>query len=84
LETDPVLVEWHGTTAKRYPLPTTSPVLSTAGEEEIEIKRPTEYTLVAVFERSGKYIYTGTSRGHFNVIDAETREVHSISTVLMI
>ena len=59
--------------AKRYILPTTLPKLST-GEED-EVKKPTEYTLVAVFDRSGRYIYTGTSRGHFNVIDAETREV---------
>ena len=76
LETDPVVVEMHGTIAKRYPLPTTSPTLSTAEETEVEVKKPTEYTLVAVFERSGKYIYTGTSRGHFNVIDAETKEVY--------
>jgi hypothetical protein len=77
-----VLVDWHGATAKRYSLPTTSPVLST-GSEEIETKKPTEYTLVSVFERSGKYIYTGTSRGHFNVIDAETREVIHLSSKLI-
>lgn len=73
LETDPLLVDLHGTAPKRYILPTTLPTLST-GEED-EVKKPTEYTLVAVFDRSGRYIYTGTSRGHFNVIDAETREV---------
>jgi len=73
LETDPLLVDLHGTAPKRYILPTTLPTLST-GEDD-EVKKPTEYTLVAVFDRSGRYIYTGTSRGHFNVIDAETREV---------
>ena len=73
LETDPLLVDLHGTAPKRYILPTTLPTLST-GEED-EVKKPTEYTLVAVFDRSGRYIYTGTSRGHFNVIDADTREV---------
>ena len=73
LETDPLLVDLHGTAPKRYVLPTTLPTLST-GEED-QVKKPTEYTLVAVFDRSGRYIYTGTSRGHFNVIDAETREV---------
>jgi len=71
-----VLVDWHGASAKRYPLQTTQPTLSTAAEGDIEAKRPAEYTLVAVFERkTGKYIYTGTSRGHFNIIDADTREV---------
>ena len=74
LETDPLLVDLHATAPKRYVLPTTLPTLST-GEED-EVKKPTEYTLVAVFDRSGRYIYTGTSRGHFNVIDAETREVY--------
>jgi hypothetical protein len=73
LETDPLLVDLHGTAPKRYILPTTLPTLST-GEED-QVKKPTEYTLVAVFDRSGRYIYTGTNRGHFNVIDAETREV---------
>jgi hypothetical protein len=73
LETDPLLVDLHGTAPKRYVLPTTLPTLSTGADDEV--KKPTEYTLVAVFDRSGRYIYTGTSRGHFNVIDAETREV---------
>jgi len=73
LETDPLLIDLHGTAPKRYVLPTTLPTLST-GEED-QVKKPTEYTLVGVFDRSGRYIYTGTSRGHFNVIDAETREV---------
>ena len=75
LETDPLLVDLHGTTTKRYTLPTTLPTLSTAEEDGTERKKSAEYTLVAVFDRSGKYIYTGTSRGHFNVIDAETKEV---------
>ena len=77
LESDPVLVDLHGTTYKRHILPTTLPTLSTV-EGDNEVKKPVEYTLVAVFERSGKYIYTGTSRGSFNVIDAETLEVLSI------
>jgi len=71
-----VLVDLHGTTAKRHILPTTLPTLSTAEEDGEQAHKPTEYTLVGVFDRTeGKYIYTGTSRGHFNVIDAETREV---------
>jgi COMPASS component SWD1 len=74
LETDPLLVDLHGTTAKRHVLPTTQPILSTTEEEQGQ--KPTEYTLVGVFDRTGKYIYTGTSRGHFNIIDAETREVN--------
>lgn len=74
METDPLLVDLHGTSAKRYVLPTLQPILSTA-EQDDETQKPTEYTLVSVFDRSGKYIYSGTSRGHFNVIDAETREV---------
>ena len=78
LEKDPVLVDLHGTAAKRYILPTTLPTLSTTEEEGVEIKKPTEYTLVGVFDRSGQYIYSGTSRGHFNVIDAQTREVLSL------
>ena len=78
LETDPLLVDLHGTTAKRYVLPTTLPTLSTTEEGGTQVKKPTEYTLVGVFDRSGKYIYTGTSRGHFNIIDAETREVFPI------
>jgi len=73
LETDPLLVDLHGTAPKRYILPTTLPTLSIGDEDKVQ--KPTEYTLVAVFDRSGRYIYTGTSRGHFNVIDAETREV---------
>jgi COMPASS component SWD1 len=75
LETDPLLVDLHGPTAKRFILPTTQPILSTTDEEK---QKATEYTLVGVFDRTGKYIYTGTSRGHFNVIDAETREVHPL------
>jgi COMPASS component SWD1 len=75
-ETDPLLVDLHGTAAKRYILPTTLPTLSTTEEDGAQVKKPTEYTLVGVFDRSGRYIYTGTSRGHFNVIDSETREVH--------
>jgi hypothetical protein len=67
-------VDLRGTTAKRYILPTTQPMLST-GEEDAESQKQTEYTLVGVFDRTGRYIYTGTSRGHFNVIDPETREV---------
>jgi hypothetical protein len=82
LETDPVLVDLHGTTSKRYVLPTTLPTLSTTEEDAAEVKK-TQYTLVAVFDRSGKYIYSGTSRGLFNVIDAHTREVYRICTVLM-
>jgi hypothetical protein len=78
LEKDPVLIDLHGTAAKRYILPTTLPTLSTTEEEGVEIKKPTEYTLVGVFDRSGQYIYSGTSRGHFNVIDAQTREVLSL------
>lgn len=74
LESDPVLVDLHGTSSKRHILPTTLPTLSTV-EGDNEVKKPVEYTLVAVFERSGKYIYTGTNRGSFNVIDAETLEV---------
>ena len=74
-ETDPVLVDLHGTAAQRFPLQTTQPILSTSTEGAVGKKKPTEYTLVAVFERSGKYIYTGTSRGHFNIIDADTKEV---------
>lgn len=74
MEANPLLVDLHGTIAKRYILPTTLPTLSTA-EEDVQVTKTTEYTLVSVFERSGKYIYTGTSKGHFNVIDAETREV---------
>ena len=74
LETDPVLMDLHGTTSKRCILPTTLPTLSTTEEDAAEAKK-TQYTLVAVFDRSGKYIYSGTSRGLFNVIDADTREV---------
>jgi len=74
LETDPVLVDMHGTSSKQYVLPTTLPTLSTAEEDVSEVKK-TQYTLVVVFDRSGKYIYSGTSRGFFNVIDADTREV---------
>lgn len=74
LETDPVLVDLHGTSATRHVLPTTLPTLSTAEDDAAEVTK-TQYTLVAVFDRSGKYIYSGTSRGLFNVIDAETREV---------
>jgi len=77
LESDPLLVDLHGDSAKRYSLPTTFPTLSKAEDDMTERKKQTEYTLVAVFERTGKYIYTGTSRGNFNVIDAETREVRS-------
>jgi hypothetical protein len=63
-------------------LPTTLPTLSTAEEDVSEVKK-TQYTLVVVFDRSGKYIYSGTSRGFFNVIDADTREVWRILTALM-
>ena len=69
------MVDWHGESAKRYILPTSFPILSKAEDDVRETKKQTEYTLVAVFERTGKYIYTGTSRGNFNVIDAENREV---------
>jgi hypothetical protein len=72
-EADPLLIDLHGTTPKRHTLSTTLPTLSTA--EEATAKKIVEYTLVAVFDRTGNYIYTGTSKGHFNVIDAETREV---------
>jgi hypothetical protein len=65
----------HGTTSKQYVLPTTLPTLSTSENEVPEAKKPAELTLVAVFDRTGSYIYTGTSKGHFNVIDVETREV---------
>jgi COMPASS component SWD1 len=81
VEANPLLVDLHGTTAKRYILPTTLPTLSTA-EEDVQVTKTTEYTLVSVFDRTGKYIYTGTSRGHFNVIDAETREVFATSIVI--
>lgn len=74
LETDPVLVDLHGTSAKRHVLPTTLPTLSTAEDDAADMTK-TQYTLVAVFDRSGKYIYSGTSRGFFNVIDADTCEV---------
>jgi len=74
LETDPVLVDLHGTSVKRHPLPTTLPTLSTAEDDAAEVTK-TQYTLFAVFDRSGKYIYSGTSRGLFNVIDADTFEV---------
>jgi COMPASS component SWD1 len=77
-ETDPLLVDLHGTAAKRYALPTTLPTLSTAENDSEQAKKTAEYTLVGVFDRTGKYIYTGTSKGHFNVIDAETREVFSL------
>jgi len=75
LESDPLLVDLHAAAAKRYILPTTLPTLSSSEHDALEAKKPTEYTLVAVFDRTGSYIYTGTSKGHFNVIDAETREV---------
>jgi COMPASS component SWD1 len=75
LESDPLLVDLHGTSSKRYILPTTLPTLSTSDNDKVEAKKPAEYTLVAVFDRSGSYIYTGTNKGHFNVIDVETREV---------
>jgi COMPASS component SWD1 len=74
LETDPVLVDLHGTSAKRHVLPTTLPTLSTTEDDAADITK-TQYTLVAVFDRSGKYIYSGTSRGFFNVIDADSCEV---------
>ncbi len=74
LETDPVLVDLHGTSVKRHALPTTLPTLSTAEDDATEVTK-TQFTLVAVFDRSGKYIYSGTSRGLFNVIDADTFEV---------
>jgi COMPASS component SWD1 len=75
LESDPLLVDLHGTTPKQYILPTTLPTLSTSENDVPETKKPAELTLVAVFDRTGAYIYTGTSKGHFNVIDVETREV---------
>jgi hypothetical protein len=75
LESDPLLVDLHATTSKQYILPTTLPTLSTSENDVPETKKPAELTLVAVFDRTGSYIYTGTSKGHFNVIDVETREV---------
>jgi len=70
-----LLVDLHAAASKRYILPTTLPTLSTSEQDALQVKKPAEYTLVAVFDRAGSYIYTGTSKGHFNVIDAETREV---------
>ena len=65
LETDPCLIDLYMITPKRYILPTTLPTLSTTEEDRAQGKKPTEYILVSVFDRTGKYIYTGTSRGHF-------------------
>ncbi|KAG5357882.1 Set1 complex component swd1 [Yarrowia sp. B02] len=72
-EAAPKLVQLDGEGHTMHDLPTDE---QKDDEDSENAKKPVKHlTLVTQFDKSGKYIFAGTSRGYLNVISTETRDI---------